>query len=61
MGDSIEKNIFDQVGKSNQIVVVNMSHNLSYRYYSNHIIIKYIGFKLIHYAILSSRRFLVCL
>ena len=36
---------------SNQIMIVNMLYNLSHIYSSHYRIIKYIDFKLIHYAI----------
>ena len=43
--------IFDRTKIINQIIVVNMLYNWSHLYSSHYMIIKYIGFKSIHYTI----------
>ena len=42
---------FDQTKTSSLFMVVNMLKNWNHMYYSHHKIIKYIGFKSIHYAV----------
>ena len=49
MGDFNDKT--DSIKTLNQLIIVNILYNLSYMYYSHYIIIKYIGFKPIYYAI----------
>ena len=51
MGDFNDKT--DSIKTLNQLIIVNILYNLSHMYYSHHIIIKYIGFKPIYYAINS--------
>ena len=51
MDDLDRQNIFDHTETTNQIMVVNISQNLSHMYYNHYSIIKFVDLESIHYGI----------
>ena len=46
-----QQSIFYQIKITNQIMIINMVQNWHNKYFNNYRIVKYIGFKSIHYVI----------